>query len=147
MGDLEAFLRARLDEDERYLRLMINVGDRVAERATPKDMADGFSLLMTILEDPDPQVRAIFEQCTSGTFVAPNGLPRLLRETEGKRAILDEHAPNYPGMNPEPSGQPTCNVCHAGGWDWDPEKWPCATARHLAAIYSDHPDYRDEWKL
>lgn len=71
---------------------------------------------------------------------------RVLREAEAKRAILDEHSPAYPVTFPEPSGQPACGVCHTGGWDWDPERWPCPTVRALAAVYSGHPDYRAEWK-
>ena len=70
---------------------------------------------------------------------------RMLREVGAGRKILDLHAPGYPVTYPEPSGQPTCGVCHAGGWDWDPEKWPCATIRALTAVFSDHPDYREEW--
>jgi hypothetical protein len=72
---------------------------------------------------------------------------RILREVQAKRAILDVHSPGYPVTYPEPSGQPTCAVCHAGGWDWDPEKWACATVRALAAVYSDHPDYQKEWSV
>jgi hypothetical protein len=71
---------------------------------------------------------------------------RMLREVAAKRAIIDVHSPGYPVTFPEPSGQPTCGVCHAGTWDWDPEGWPCATVRAIAAVYSDHPDYRAEWK-
>jgi hypothetical protein len=25
-------------------------------------------------------------------------------------------------------------------------EYPCRTLRALAAVYADHPDYRDEWK-
>jgi hypothetical protein len=71
---------------------------------------------------------------------------RMLREVEAKRKILDEHAPGYPVTYPEPSGQPHCGVCHAGGWDWEPQEWPCATARALAAIYENHEDFDPAWK-
>ena len=66
---------------------------------------------------------------------------QMLREVEAGRKILAEHAPGYPVTYPEPSGQPTCGKCHAGGWDWDPEEWPCTTVRTLAAVWCDHPDY------
>ncbi len=71
---------------------------------------------------------------------------QMLREAGAMRAILDEHGPGYPVTFPKPSGQPACGVCHAGGWDWEPEQWPCPTVRHLAAVWSDHPDCRPEWK-
>jgi len=70
---------------------------------------------------------------------------RLRREVAAKRAILALHSFVYPTTYPEPSGQPTCNVCHCGTWDWEPCNWPCQTVRHLAAVYSGHPDYRQEW--
>ena len=25
--------------------------------------------------------------------------------------------------------------------------WPCPTVRHLAATWSEHPDYQNRWKL
>ena len=82
-----------------------------------------------------------------GTGRCVCGVPgRMLREVAAGRAILDEHRPGYPATFPKPSGQPTCGVCHAGGWDWEPEQWPCPTVRHLAAVWSDHPDCRPEWK-
>jgi hypothetical protein len=71
---------------------------------------------------------------------------RMLCEVEAKRAILAEHGPGYPVTYPEPSGQPTCGVCHAGGWDYEAAAWPCLTVRILAAVYSDHPDYDESWK-
>ncbi|MGW0052057.1 hypothetical protein [Nocardia nova] len=37
-----------------------------------------------------------------------------------------------------------CGTCH--DYDrHDAEPWPCMTARTIAAIWSDHPDYRQEW--
>ena len=60
---------------------------------------------------------------------------RVLREVAAKRAILYIH-----------DADPKCAVCHDGGWDWEPEDWPCPTIRALAAVYSDHPDYLQEWK-
>jgi hypothetical protein len=57
----------------------------------------------------------------------------LLRWTEAGRAILAVHRP-----------------CANNGHTWcgaDHEEWPCRTVGHLAAVYSDHPGYRPEWKL
>src|SRR5262245_17316529 len=57
---------------------------------------------------------------------------RVLREVEAKRAIAGLHhqaerAPNW------------CAEC-------DEEWFPCPTLRHLATVYRDHPDYRQEWR-
>lgn len=51
--------------------------------------------------------------------IARHDPARVLREVEAKRAILDEYLA-------------------APGWPQD--------VVLLAAVYSDHPDYRDEWK-
>jgi len=99
VDDLTAFVRARLDEDEREL-----------------------------VKDP------------------PHGLgyanlaARVRREVAAKRAIIAIHVPDE---------DRDCLVCiteRAGyqeQWAWDP--WPCQTIRHLAAAWSDHPDYRPQW--
>lgn len=59
---------------------------------------------------------------------------RRLREAEAKRAILALHVPMWPD-DPDSS---TCARCGLA--------WPCATLRALAAIWSGHPDHRQEWK-
>lgn len=33
-----------------------------------------------------------------------------------------------------------------GHWCSCGDLWPCKTIRLTAAVWSDHPDYRDEWK-
>lgn len=72
---------------------------------------------------------------------------RMLREVAAKRAILAEHAIYEPGQY---AGYPqfwSCSACGAAGYGESYEVgWPCPTVRHLAAVWSDHPGYRDEWK-
>ena len=121
MSDLAAFLRARLDED--------------------RDFADA---LAEDLAQMGPVIEGVTENKLHGLM--RHTALRTLREAQAGRAILNEHEPGYPVTFPEPSGQPTCGICHAGGWDWDPCAWPCATVRHLAAVYSDHPDYDEAWR-
>lgn len=53
-----------------------------------------------------------------------------LRDVEAKRKILAEHAP---GIDP----------CDAH--DASMRTIPCDTLLYLAAIWADHPDYREEW--
>jgi Family of unknown function (DUF6221) len=121
VSDLVAFLRARLDETER------NAQDALALWPETHFTIDPGSLVLI-------------------AFHRTHDPARVLREVQAKRAIFDLHSPSYPNTYPEPSGQPTCGVCHAGGWDWDPERWPCPTVRALAAVYRDHPDYDEAWK-
>lgn len=55
---------------------------------------------------------------------------RVLREVAAKRAIISDH-----GIDQDP--------CDAH--DAMYESVPCDVMLHLAAIYSDHPDFRQEW--
>jgi hypothetical protein len=79
----------------------------------------------------------------------------VLREVEAKRAILAEH--QLSGSSdiraerqgqwgrPEPALALGCRVCdYDDGWLGGSDG--CPTLRHLAAVYADHPDYRDEWR-
>jgi len=74
---------------------------------------------------------------------------RALREAEVKRAILALH--NRTHDCPVSS---TVQSADKGPWLYIASEhvevahaeWPCTTLRHLAAVYSDHPDYRQEWE-
>lgn len=76
--------------------------------------------------------------------VARHDPARVLREVHAKRAILDEHADDYSD----------CRVCARESAETNslgnafhvPLPHPCPTLRHLATVYSDHPDYREEWR-
>jgi hypothetical protein len=57
---------------------------------------------------------------------------RPFREVEAKRAILEAHTAAY-----DYDGSP-CTECE--------HLWPCGTLHWIAAVYSDHPDYRTEWR-
>lgn len=59
---------------------------------------------------------------------------RVLAECEAKRRIVIEHAENRYRVDP-------CDAHDADG-----RTVPCATLLAIAAIYSSHPAYREEWK-
>lgn len=68
------------------------------------------------------EVLGIFSALGDMRHVIRHDPARVLRELAAKRAILSEHI--------------------VGGW----HPVPCLTLRALASVYSDHPDYRAEWK-
>ena len=41
--------------------------------------------------------------------------------------------------------RPLCVTCGDGDAG-TAESWPCPTVRHIAATWSDHPDYQNRWK-
>jgi hypothetical protein len=72
---------------------------------------------------------------------------RALREVAAKRAILAEHHPT----DWTAYGEHMCSRCvlddderHEDDHHWLP--YPCPTVRALIAIWSGHPDYRQEWR-
>lgn len=129
MDDLTTFLRARLDEDA-----------QVASTASPgpwkangehdevlavdgETVADGFAL-------SGRQLRATVDH------IARHDPPRVLREVEAKRRLVDWHTKDHDLLE---SSRPTIGCrCYDG--------WPCTTLRLLALPYADHPDYRGGWK-
>lgn len=68
---------------------------------------------------------------------------RWARECEAKWRIVAFHRPS----TDHPHGwNAYCVGCYEeGGMDGAPN-YPCKTIRLLAAVYSDHPDYREDWK-
>jgi hypothetical protein len=66
---------------------------------------------------------AAYEELQSATLAR---CKRVLREVEAKRAIVRD--------------EPTVDQHEDCMWQWD------QALRHLAAVYADHPDYRDEWR-
>lgn len=81
------------------------------------------------------------------------GNKRLLADCKAKRQILALHyrldgaAPEtFPYIDDSYGQQrvvwPPCAVCDEGS----PKRPYCDTVRILAAVYADHPDYREEWR-
>ena len=70
-------------------------------------------------------------------------LARALREVEAIRAILERHR----RIEPDFTGAAACAWCSddtdAGARFHQP--WPCPDVLSLAAVWSDHPDFRPEW--
>jgi hypothetical protein len=114
-GDLAAFLKARLDENETSAREAAVRGARwSAVKVDDEELGDAWWM--------HPPFEA---------HVRRHDPARVLREVEAVRKLLGLHVP-IEGVEP-----PQCIVCL--------EYVPCDTLRFLAAVYSDHPDYRQEW--
>jgi hypothetical protein len=136
VDELVAFLRGCLDEDER----VACAGGEAMDADNPSwpDYAT--------YDGPDIDAAV--------AYLKQFRPARVLREVESKRRILDGH----------PFEQGTvggvCGTCHGNSrmeehWDGEEETvewvdsemvWPCPTVRNLAAVYSDRPGYREEWK-
>lgn len=65
---------------------------------------------------------------------------RVLREVAAKRKIVNDHRVGlwYVYTDDDTRACETCGDSTV--------RWPCATICALAAIYSDHPDFDEEWR-
>lgn len=84
----------------------------------------------------------------------PGAPDRISRECAAKRAIVEAHHPDRPLENWYWLDR-KCAECGETWHEWVPHRQPtdigpekgCRTLRTLAAVYSDHPDYRQEWAV
>lgn len=82
---------------------------------------------------------------TQGPSTSASSAARVLAECEAKRRIVELHGA-YP--TPQAMTYGTITACQeCGSVDDSPVEWPCPTLRHLASIYADHPDFREEWRI
>ena len=125
--ELTEFLRARLDEDEAAAYGLCGNGPLARWVIRDGDLFVGTEPL------PDEPIVQTWDGRVAH-HIARHDPARVLREVEAKRAILDHHVPV------RHEGRKMCGSC-LGVCTY----WPCPTVRHLAAAWSDHPDYRDDW--
>lgn len=136
MSDLVEFLRARLDEDEQAASAAVpgpwivrDGWDYEAERAvfgSPR----GVQHVATTKRN-----EARWRE--NRDHIARHDPARVLAEVEAKRRILDEH-------RDEDGNCYGCGLCNDGERRYKVDE--CPTKRALALPYSDHPDYREEWR-
>lgn len=111
------FLEARLAEDERIAK------------ATGEDTTYGFTWPNTQYEVRSSEL----------IHIRRHDPERALREVDAKRKIVDGYKRSIRGMGGPATGPNTAPMLAATS------KAVCDSIHSLAAIYSDHPDYRKEW--
>jgi len=173
MDDLAAFLRARLDEDEAHAQKDLWAVARSTAQGD-WDALYGYNVPHSYIEAPAGSHARIAEFTSHRASppladgeedlhaadvllaarmvrAAKSRAERVLREVAAKRAILaDSLAQEHflddgewygcAAVSHHPPGQPTGRDCTCGR-DEEVER----RLRLLAAIYSDHPGYRQEW--
>jgi hypothetical protein len=134
-GDLIAFLSARLDEDEATAKAVLDAAKlfgSAPQRSTllGHQVFDGSGIVVT-------HDRTVVLPSDVATHIARHDPARVLRKVAGKRAIIMRY--ERACTIPEPC------VSFTAGQD-DGYRQACDDAiRNLAAVYSDHADYRPEW--
>lgn len=143
MDDLIAFVKARLDEDETIAREAASVAgpDWTWKTLVPEGYDEPTDYITSVagsfLMDTMGSIQA------ESPHVARHDPVRVLREVEAKRAIVDEVLKYEATIDGEWGCGHTEEQIAAGGC---PEIQVPASLRSLAAVWSDHPDYRAEWR-
>lgn len=130
MDDIVAFLAARLDEDEVTAKLAAREGGP-EWRGTDSGIYVG-----DVSRYPGPIVTGTYDYLEDWYFdhIARHDPARVTREVEAKRRIVEfwslafQRGSDFPHVDFD-------KVRSAGRW----------TLRTLAAVYGDHPEYRQEW--
>lgn len=134
VDDLAAFLNARLDEDEAAARA---AGGRSWRQPDPErtpgwveDDSDSIDRIVVYDEGAPTAGQA--------AHIARHDPARVLREVEAGRIILARYADTLARMEDDdyPAG-----VARDQGREYEDFVLPC-----LAAAWSDHPDYDQEWE-
>lgn len=132
------FLASRLDEDE---------NSALAASPGPWHLNDEHDEVLAVddIKVCDAYALASNQLRNTARHISRFDPERTLREVEAKRAIVKRHQPYQETVTLISVGTfYPCKTC--GDVDDQPDPWPCHTLRHLAAVYSDHRDYREEWK-
>lgn len=126
MNDLAVFVTARLDEDEAVARDAYYEGQRwISEEEGVYRWPDD--------QLPDDLVQ-MADRKRDASHIARWEPARAIREVEGFRKIVTEHE--------AVTRLATLTGQELGFLGWYRE-W---VLKNLAGIWSDHPDYREEWK-
>lgn len=141
---LTEFVTARLDEDEAIARAAIEIAPLPWQKIYDEDGDDrwldlrgggGASVVETESGANGPGLEV-------AEHISRHDPARVLREVEAKRQIIAHHV-QVEADRGEPTG---CAVCHTGNDGWTEGSGLCGTVLLLAAIYADHPGYREEWR-
>lgn len=122
-----------IDEDERAAQEAVKYGERWAVRRYDNE---GTAIFGT-WDNDDPELDGSVDAQTE--HIARYGPGRALRHVEVNRSILHLH------RSEETMDKPPYLVCRHDQVAQMTGLYPCATVRYLAAIWSDHPDYRTDW--
>lgn len=139
------FLRARLNEDAQHARNATRGAwdtDHVRTRGEMAVLSEWGSVVAAYAGSetgtwatPEPMDRGDAEH------IARWNPKRVMAEVEAKRKLLDRHdriGTRWVGHPRADREERYCMGCD--------EVWPCETVRLLALPYSQHLNYREEWR-
>ena len=106
-------------------------------------MSDIVEFLRARLDEDEREARVCLARWAEGGGTTRRRWDRQLREVEAKRAILAALADAEQAVSGYDNGNPDNPPSY---WqEWGNRHALALTVEHLAAVYADHPDYRQEW--
>ena len=98
-----------------------------------------------IAEDEAGAINRVVLRAEDRRSLTMDEAERVHAECAAKRVIVELHGPleDRGGQSGVDHGFLWCGSC--GTLDDAPVPFPCETLEALAAVYKDHPDYRQEW--
>ena len=166
VSDLAGFVAARLDEDVAEAKLAAREGGTWTQVDPVREPGRIESLGDVVVYDESLGDVVVYDEGSPDEYqaahIARHDPARVLREVDAKRKILAEHpvdadllawslgaAEVVAGRASPLSRCMRCTVPLPDACEdedqYERVEWPCPTVRALAAVYSDHPDYRQEW--
>lgn len=153
-----AFVRARLDEEERAARLSIEQASLHLVGADPHRIglwhvvhrpATGVFVVARDQWDRETEIAPIYG-ASYANYIALNDPARVLADIEAKRRLLEMHRPVVLQRVVDGGSLDTQDVV-ACEYDTDPDgvdwvDFPCETLHLLALPHAGHPDYREDWR-
>ncbi|WP_329308359.1 DUF6221 family protein [Streptomyces microflavus] len=136
---LVAFLKDRLDDDERVARAATEGPWRVDSEDFAEAIYDARNQVVVGGGRWGGEA-SVFDTTEDAIHIARHDPARTLREVEAKRGLLDLHRQ----VEDPQEMQDYCTECDLGRDKYP--YYPCTTLRLLAAVYADHPDYLPGWQ-
>lgn len=136
MDDLVDFLRARLDEAERKqrsrLRLTWKCGDPCVECGHPAEEMSTFVGHGAPQAEFKPCGHAIYDPAALDRYKQPAAAPFVLADIHAKRQQIAHYQRVAAHAETHPDYALAAGAC-------------AISLRHMATVYAEHPEYRQEW--
>lgn len=142
--DLVDFVRQRLDEDEQTARAATpgpwawtpetDVWDQNGPTLIREGTDAADAELVEVAAGWGHDAWGIHVSDADKAHIARHDPARVLRDIEARRSIVDQYA--------EVAANDVDDVEYAHGW----ANALGLAVRHLATVYADHRDYREEWR-
>jgi hypothetical protein len=143
-SDIVEFVKARLDEDEQIADLISSGGYQPQHWRLTDDKFDAPDLAVEIDGDRLVEVRAL-DGIIGGELDEDSGVVAYVRDGRNEHLHIVRHDPARVLREVE-SNRELLLYCASELADDETVEWPALLLAKLAAVWSDHPDYRTEWQ-